>query len=99
MWIGGGVNIQKDELIQLHMFLIQLKINLEDMVENYNPQAFLIYEKPNISPYKVHKSKDEHKLAIYELSKGIANMLRDDNTNSVFQEIYDGLDRICNRYR
>ena len=35
LWIGRGVIIQKDELIQLHVFLIQLKINLEDMVENY----------------------------------------------------------------
>ena len=91
--------MQKDELIQLHVFLFKLKINLEEMVENYNPQTFLIYDKLDISPHQVHKSKDEHKLAIYELSKGIANMLKDDNTNSVFQKIYDGLDMICNRFR
>ena len=68
------------------------------MVENNNPKAFLSYEKLNIVPHKVHKSKKEHKLAIFELSKGITNLLQENNC-SVFQRIYDNLEKICNRLR
>jgi len=93
-----GIEIQKDELIQLHAFLLQLRIHLENLVENNNPQAFLSYDKLNIVPHKIHKNKKEHKLAIFELSKGIANLLQENNF-SVFQRIYDDLGKMCNRFR
>ncbi len=93
-----GSEIQKDELIQIHAFLLQLGAHLENMVENSNPQVFLSYEKLNIGPHKVHKSKKEHKLAVFELSKGIAGLLQENNC-SVFQRIYDSLEKMCNRYR
>ena len=70
------------------MFLIQLRIHLENMVENNNPQAFLSYVKLDVRPHQVHKSKKEHKLAVFELSKGIAEMMRDNN-HSAFQRIFD----------
>ena len=67
-------------------------------MENNNPQAFLSYEKLNIGPHKIHKDKNEHKLAIFELSKGIANLLQKNNC-FVFQGIYDDLRKICKRFR
>ena len=90
--------MQKDELIQLHTFLLQLRTHLENLVEKNNPQAFLSYEKLNIGPHKVHKSKKEHKLAVFELSKGITGLLQENNC-SVFQRIYDDLEKMCNRFR
>jgi len=93
-----GRKIQKDEIIQFHAFLLQLRTHLENMVENNNPQAFLSYAKLNIGPHKVHKSKMEHKLAVFELSKGIADLLQESNC-PVFQRIYDSLEKMCNRYR
>ena len=93
-----GREIQKDELIQIHAFLLQLRTHLENLVENNNPKVFLSYEKLNIGPHKIHKSKKEHKLAIFELSKGFANLLLENNC-SVFQRIYDDLEKMCIRFR
>jgi len=90
--------IQKDELIQIHAFLFQLRAHLENSVENNNTQAFLSYDKLNIVPHKVHKSKKEHKLAVFELSKGIAALLQENNCY-VFQKIYDDLEEMCDRFR
>ncbi len=90
--------MQKDEIIQLHMFLLQLRTQLENMMENDNSQAFLFYDEMNILPQQVHKTKDEHKLAVFELSKGIANLLKE-NDYSISQQIHDNLERMCNRFR
>jgi hypothetical protein len=70
----GEKNIQKDELIQIHTFLLHLKTHLEDIVNN-NRKEFQIYDKLNITPYQVHKSNREHKIAIFTLSRGIATLL------------------------
>ena len=67
-------------------------------MENNNPKIFLSYDKLNIVPYKIHKNKKEHKLAIFELSKGIANLLLE-NDYSTFQKIYDDLEKMCIRFR
>lgn len=93
-----GRETQKDEIIQFHTFLLQLRTYLENIVENNNPQAFLSYEKLNIGPHKIHKSKKEHKLAVFELSKGITGLLQESNCSG-FQRIYDDLEKMCNRSR
>lgn len=71
--------MQKDELIQFHMFLLQLKNHLEDITNNYNNQEFKTYNKLKVTPYKIYKSKREHELAIFLLSKGITNLLTYNN--------------------
>jgi hypothetical protein len=81
--------MQKDELIQFHMFLFQLKNHLEDMVDNYNGLEFQSYEKLNVTPYKVYKSKREQELAIFILSRDLANFLSNNN--------FSGLEKISNR--
>jgi len=68
------------------------------MMEKDTLQAFLPYDEMNILPQQVHKSKDEHELAIFELSKGIANLLQE-NDYSISQQILDSLERMCNRFR
>jgi len=81
--------MQKDELIQLHSFLLQLKIHLEGMVENNGGREFISYDKLNITPFQVYKSKREHKLAVFTLSKGIADLLSNNK--------YPGLEKVSNR--
>jgi len=93
-----GREIQKEELIQLHTFLLQLRTQLENMTENNNSQAFLSYEQLNIGPHKVNRDKREHKLAVFELSKGIAYLLLENNYYP-FQGIYNDLEKMCIRFR
>lgn len=81
--------MQKDELIQFHMFLLQLKNHLEEMVDNYDKQVFRSYEKLNVTPYQIYKSKREHELAVFTLSREIANLLSYNN--------FPGLEKISNR--
>ena len=81
--------MQKDELIQFHTFLLQLKIHLDDMVDNNGGAEFQSYNKLNVTPYQVYKSKREHKLAIFILSSGIATLLSNNNC--------PGLKKIPNR--
>ena len=81
--------MQKDELIQLHTFLLQLKTHLEDMVENNGGREFINYEKLNVTPYQVYKSKREHKLAVFTLSRGIADLMSNNKC--------PGLEKISNR--
>jgi len=75
--------MQKDEIIQLHMFLLQLRTQLVDMMGKDNSQAFLPYDEMNILPQQVHRTKDEHKLALFELSKGITKLLQEDDCSGL----------------
>ena len=71
--------MQKDELIQFHMFLLQLKNHLEDMIDNYDGWEFQSYEKLDVSPYQIYKSKKDHEIAIFTLIKGIENLFSNNN--------------------
>ena len=93
-----GRKIQKEELIQLHTFLLQLRTQLENMVENNNSNAFVSYDNLKIGPHKINRDKNDHKLAIFELCKGIANLLQENNCYA-FQKIYDYLEKMCIRFR
>jgi len=90
--------MQKDEVIQLHIFLLQLRAQLVHMMEKDNSQTLLPYDEMNILPQQVHKIKNEHKLAVFELSKGIAKLLQE-NDYSISQQIHDSLERMCYRFR
>ena len=81
--------MQKDELIQLHTFLLQLKTHLEDLIDNNGIEQFEIYNTLNVTPYQVYKSKREHTLAVFTLSKGITDLLIKSN--------FTGLEKISNR--
>lgn len=83
-------NMQKDEIIQIHTFLLHLKVHLEDMVENNGGEEFQIYNKLDVAPYMLYKSKREHKLAIFTLSDGIALLLSHNNC--------PGLEKMSNRF-
>ncbi len=89
--------MQKDELIQFHMFLLQLKNHLEDMVDNNNGLEFKSYDKLNITPYQIYKSKREHKLAVFTLSIGIANLLSYNNFSG-FEKVSNKLGQLSERF-
>jgi hypothetical protein len=81
--------MQKDELIQLHTFLLQLRTHLEEFLGENGVVEFQRYQKLDVTPYQVYKSKREHTLAVFMLSKGIADLLANNECN--------GLDNISNR--
>jgi hypothetical protein len=81
--------MQKDELIQLHTFLLQLKTHLEEFLGHDGIAEFQRYHRLGVTPFQVYKSKREHTLAVFMLSKGIADLLANNEC--------DGLDNISNR--
>ena len=89
--------MQKDELIQLHTFLFQIRNHLEQEYENSGFE-FNEYEKIEITPYQVHKSKREHALAVFKLSKGIAEVLASNNGASGFEKVSSRLDQMSERF-
>jgi hypothetical protein len=71
--IGGGF-IHKEELIQLHTLMVQMKKFFEDKGKG----EFSQYQSLQISPIHVHRSKAEHKHAIFVLGKEIASIMAHD---------------------
>jgi len=66
--------VHKDELISLHQMLFDVK----EYFEEINPELkFSQYAALKISPSQQHKSKMEHKYAIFVLGTEIANAMKD----------------------
>jgi hypothetical protein len=63
--------MKKEELVHLHMLLAQLKKYCE---ENHLNCDFSEYKGLGISPFQVHRSKEEHKRAIFVLVAELASM-------------------------
>jgi len=89
--------MQKDELIQFHMFLLQLKNHLEEMVDNNDGLVFQFYDKLDVTPYQIYKSKREHKLAVFILSRGISNLLSHNNYPG-FEKVSNSLGQMSERF-
>ncbi|MDO8841874.1 UPF0058 family protein [Methanocalculus sp.] len=66
--------MHKDELIALHQMLSDIK----DYFEDRSPElSFPQYHALKINPTQVHKSKLEHKYAIFILATELANAMKD----------------------
>jgi len=64
----------KEELITLH----QMLFNIKDYFESINPDLkFTQYYSLKILPSQTHKSKMEHKYAIFVLGNELANAMKD----------------------
>lgn len=71
--------MHKDELINLHQMLAEVK----EYFEEVNPDLkFSQYTALKISPSQTHKSKMEHKYAIFVLGTEIANAMKEVDYNS-----------------
>jgi len=79
--------MHKDEIIQLHTLFVQIKEEIERQLANNH--VFEEYKELGIFPQHVHKSKDEHKRAIFILGKEIATVF---STTK-----YSGPDRVAQR--
>ncbi|HJH32194.1 MAG TPA: UPF0058 family protein [Methanosarcinaceae archaeon] len=67
--------MHKDELIQLHTLMAQIKKYFE-----YDKSCcdFNEYHSLSISPVHIHRSKAEHKHAIFVLGNELASIISDD---------------------
>ncbi len=66
--------MHKEELISLH----QMLINVKDYIQEINADSdFSEYESLKITPSQVHRSKVEHKYAIFVLGNAIAKSMKD----------------------
>jgi hypothetical protein len=63
--------VQQEEIIQLHSFLFQVRLILEEVNGQDVKEFVSYYESLNVSPHHVHRSKDNQKEAVLELCKGI----------------------------
>jgi len=64
--------MKKEEFIHLHMLLLQVKKFLEVSTSDCD---FSKYNDLDISPFQIHRSKEEHKQAIFILAQEFASMV------------------------
>ncbi len=74
--------MQKEEIIQLHTLFAQIKNEIESQ-SIHNNGAFMEYENFGVLPHHVHKSKNDHKKAVFILGKEIAQMFSHDKYFSI----------------
>lgn len=85
----------KDELIQLHQFLVYVLKYLEDEYEF--KEECEEYFCLNISPHHIHKTKAEHKHAIFVLSELISKLVVKKNNERPLPNISNGLSELVKR--
>jgi hypothetical protein len=74
--------MHKDELLELHEQLITIKEYFKQR-EDVNPSIFEEYEMLDVNPSHVHKSKSEHKHAVFVLGNALAKaMSKDEFSNA-----------------
>ncbi len=70
--------MKKEELVHLHLLLAQLKKYCE---ENGVDCDFAKYNELGISPFQVHRSKEEHKQAVFVLGTELASLVARNNSS------------------
>jgi len=86
----------KDELIQLHQFLVYVLKHLDHEYEVKDEcQEYL---RLNISPHHIHRTKAEHKYAIFVLSNSISEIIAANN-GGTSSNISNGLSELVKRSR
>lgn len=66
--------MHKDELLQLHSLLCQVRRFFTE-AEVPATDAFEEYEDLEVSPQHIHKSKTDHKRAVFLLGKGLSDLV------------------------
>lgn len=70
--------MHKDELLQLHSLLCQLKRYFEECGLPLRGE-FVEYDALAVSPQHIHKSKTDHKRAVFLLGKGLSQVAMQGN--------------------
>lgn len=73
--------MHKDELLELHNHLLTIKEYFESR-EEVDPELFEPYEQLDVDPDDVHKSKSEHKHAVFVLGNALASAMSEDEFSS-----------------
>ncbi|NQE46084.1 hypothetical protein C5S31_08700 [ANME-1 cluster archaeon GoMg2] len=68
--------MKKEELVHLHLLLAQLKKYCE--LEGMNCD-FTRYNELEITPFQVHRSKDDHKQAVFVLGNELVSLAARNN--------------------
>lgn len=66
--------MHKDELIQLHTLLCQMKSYFEAQGHEVG-EKFADYQSFGVAPQHIHKSKMQHKKAVFLLGKELADLV------------------------
>jgi hypothetical protein len=84
----------KDELIHIHRLLIYL---MKFLIDNGVSRSFFKeYIALNISPHHIHRTKAEHKYAIFILAWGISKVLAE-NSDIIPRSVANRLGEIADR--
>jgi len=73
--------MHKDELLELHEQMVTIKEHFRGY-EDVDDEVFEAYEQLDVSPSHVHKSKSEHKHAVFVLGNSLATAMSDDEFSS-----------------
>ncbi|WP_323676808.1 UPF0058 family protein [Halorubellus sp. PRR65] len=73
--------MHKDELLELHEHMVTIMENFDDQDE-VPDGLFSTYRELDIDPSDVHKSKSEHKHAVFVLGNSLANAMSEDEFSS-----------------
>jgi len=69
--------MHKDELLELHEQMVTIMEYFRER-EEVDPEVFEPYEQLEVDPSHVHKSKSEHKHAVFVLGNALASVMSDD---------------------
>lgn len=76
--------MQKEELLHLHMLMVQIKKYYEFVSGNtVNTDE---YSKLSISPMHIHKNKNLHRVALLTLGNEIVSEMRSNKNNTVITQ-------------
>ena len=90
-----GFFMYKDEMIQMHQFLVYVLKYLETSDEIHSSCSE--YIALNISPHHIHRTKAEHKHAIFVLSNTISEVILEENRDSVPSNVSNALSELVRR--
>ncbi|WP_436935530.1 UPF0058 family protein [Halovenus marina] len=69
--------MHKDELLELHAEMVTIMEYFKEL-EQVDESLFDPYEEIDVTPDDVHKSKSEHKHAVFVLGNALANAMSED---------------------
>ena len=90
--------MHKDELLELHEQMVAIMEYFRG-VEGVDSSLFDPYDELEVSPDDVHKSKSEHKHAVFVLGNALASAMSDDEFSDAgriskrMQELADDAER------
>lgn len=87
----------KDEIIQLHQFLVYVLKYLAENDQIKNDCSEYISLK--ISPHHIHRTKAEHKHAIFVLSKTISKIISENDEDYLPPNVSNSLSELVKRSR